>query len=31
MNIKDFARHVAAFLQRNRVLLALLALVLFSA
>ena len=31
MNVKQFARSVAAFLQRNHVLLALLALMLFAA
>lgn|GEM_PF-3060566 len=31
MNMKELSRRVATFLQRNRVLLALLALVLFSA
>jgi hypothetical protein len=31
MKVKELARSVAAFLQRNRVLLVLLALVLFAA
>jgi|WetSurMetagenome_2_1015567.scaffolds.fasta_scaffold425970_1 hypothetical protein len=31
MNVRQFARSVAAFLQRNRMALALLALMLFAA